>query len=218
MLLRRTLYCSCIDVQLASNSARSVTRRARILPFYGPPRRQVKLVAPRRSPCCAVGPRALSSALVQKVAGGPDAARDGAHAHHHRRRPFAHLLPWIVTAAIFAAIFSRVPVRKVWEALAGARLLPYLAIMVPYSVAYLAIDTFCLTRVLNWFNTRVAYRDVLPIRASTYLLTLINSHLGQGAIAVYLNRRDGVPLLEVARSVLFLMFVELYQLAFFSTL
>jgi hypothetical protein len=168
--------------------------------------------------CCAAAPWALSSALVQKVAGGPDAARGGAHAHHHRRRPFAHLLPWIVTAAIFAAIFSRVPLGKVWEALAGARLLPYLAIMVPYSVAYLAIDTFCLTRVLNWFNTRVAYRDVLPIRASTYLLTLINSHLGQGGLAVYLNRRDGVPLLEVGSSVLFLMFVELYQLAFFSTL
>jgi hypothetical protein len=130
----------------------------------------------------------------------------------------ARALPWIFTVLIFASIFKRVPFASVWRALEGARLLPYLAIMAPYSVFYLAIDTFCLTRVINWFNCRVAYADVLPIRATTYLLTLVNSNLGQGGIALYLNRRDGVPLLEVASSVLFLMFVELYQLTFFSSL
>ena len=34
---------------------------------------------------------------------------------------------------------------------------------VPRLVAYLVVDTFCLTRVLNWFNTTIAYRDVLPM-------------------------------------------------------
>ncbi len=126
-------------------------------------------------------------------------------------------LPWIVTILIFAAIFKRVPFASVWHALEGARLVPYLAIMAPYSVAYLAVDTFCLTRVINWFNCEIGYRDVLPIRATTYVLTLVNSNLGQGGIALYLHRRDGVPLVEVASSVLFLMFVELYQLTFFSS-
>ena len=90
--------------------------------------------------------------------------------------------------------------------------------MVPYSVMYLLVDTFCITRVVNWFNCRVAYRDVLPIRATTYLLTLINSQLGQGGIALYLNRRERVPFLEAASSVLFMMFVELYQLVLFSSI
>jgi hypothetical protein len=89
--------------------------------------------------------------------------------------------------------------------------------MMPYSVVYLLVDTFCLTRVINWFNARIAYRDVLPIRATTYLLTLINSPLGQGGVALYLNRRYDIPFLEVASSVLFMMFVELYQLVFFSS-
>ena len=127
------------------------------------------------------------------------------------------LLPWLVTIVIFALIFRRVPVAKVVEALRDVHVLPYLAIMMPYSVVYLLIDTFCLTRVLNWFNTRIAFRDVLPIRATTYLLTLVNSPLGQGSVALYLNRREGIPFLEVASSVLFMMFVELYQLVFFSS-
>lgn len=130
----------------------------------------------------------------------------------------ARLVPWVVTALVFALIFRRVPFASVWQALAGARLAPYFAIMVPYSVFYLLVDTFCLTRVINWFNSRVAYVDVLPIRATTYLLTLLNSPLGQGGIAVYLNRREGVPFFEIASSVLFLMFVELYQLTLFSSL
>ncbi len=136
----------------------------------------------------------------------------------HKRHGAKRLVPWVVTISIFALIFRRVPVAKVLEALANVRLVPYLAIMVPYSVVYLVIDTFCLTRVLNWFNTTIAYRDVLPIRATTYLLTLLNSPLGQGGVAVYLNRREGIPFLEVVSSVLFMMFVELYQLVFFSSL
>ena len=143
------------------------------------------------------------------------AANDRTRHHPHGLKRF---IPWIVTAVIFALIFRRVPVAKVVEALRGVHLLPYLAIMLPYSVVYLLIDTFCLTRVLNWFNAPIAYRDVLPIRATTYLLTLLNSPLGQGGVALYLNRREGIPLLEVGSSVLFMMFVELYQLVFYSSL
>jgi len=150
----------------------------------------------------------------------PASHADTGHEPHGRGRPplVVRLLPWIFTALIFAVIFSKVPFGRVWEALAGARLAPYVAIMVPYSVFYLLVDTFCVTRVVNWFNCRIAYTDVLPIRATTYLLTLINSQLGSGGIALYLHRRWGVPFLEAASSVLFMMFVELYQLVFYSSL
>jgi hypothetical protein len=146
----------------------------------------------------------------------PDAA-DTRSSSRHRHSLVKRVVPWIVTAVIFAVIFRRVPVAKVLEALRGVHVATYLAIMAPYSVVYLLVDTFCLTRVINWFNTRIAYRDVLPIRATTYLLTLINSPLGQGGVALYVNRRYGIPFLEVASSVLFMMFVELYQLVFFSS-
>ena len=128
------------------------------------------------------------------------------------------MVPWLVTALIFALIFRRVPFGQVWSALTEVRIVPYFAIMLPYSAFYLAVDTFCVSRVLNWFNCRIAYGDVLPIRATTYLLTLLNSSLGQGGIALYVHRREGVALLEVASSVLFMMFVELYQLVFYSSL
>jgi hypothetical protein len=160
---------------------------------------------------CLAAERPLWSARVH--ASPTEAGGSPRHHHHGLKR----ILPWIVTILIFASIFRRVPMGKVVDALRDVHLLPYLAIMMPYSVVYLLIDTFCLTRVLNWFNTTIAFRDVLPIRATTYLLTLVNSPLGQGGVALYLNRREGIPFLEVASSVLFMMFVELYQLVFFSS-
>ena len=54
------------------------------------------------------------------------------------------------------------------------------------------------------------------MRATTYILSLVNTQLGQGGIALYLHRRHQVPFWEVTGTVLFLSFVEVYQLAFYS--
>src|SRR4030095_8709032 len=65
---------------------------------------------------------------------------------------------------------------------------------------------------VNWFNTRIPYRDILPVRASTYILSILNEQLGKGVMAYYLNRRDGVPGGQVGSSILFIMFCEFYYL------
>jgi hypothetical protein len=58
----------------------------------------------------------------------------------------------------------------------------------------------------------------LPIRASAYILSLVNEQVSKGAIALYLNRRDGVPGWEVGSSMLFLMFCEYYSLMLWATI
>src|SRR5204862_462369 len=101
-------------------------------------------------------------------------------------------------------------------ALGGARWGRCLLLMVPYSAVYFFIDAFVVQRAVSWFNVPVAYRDILPVRATTYILSLVNTQLGQGGIALYLNRRHHIPFWEVTGTVLFLSFVEVYQLAFYS--
>jgi hypothetical protein len=73
-------------------------------------------------------------------------------------------------------------------------------------------------RVVSWFNARVRFADVLPIRASAYILSIVNEQIGKGAIAVYLHRRDGVPGWQVGSSMLFIMFCEFYYLLLWATL
>jgi hypothetical protein len=140
------------------------------------------------------------------------------------RRPalLARLAPWLITIACFAFLWTRIDGAARRQ---GSSALPFLlsvfervdwgtwlALMVPYSAFYFAIDSLVTWRVVNWFNARVALRDILPIRASTYILSILNEQLGKGAIAYYLHRRHGVPGWQVASSMLFIMFCEFYYL------
>jgi hypothetical protein len=59
---------------------------------------------------------------------------------------------------------------------------------------------------------KLCYADILPIRARAYILSIVNEQVSKGAIAFYLNRRDGVPGWEVSSSMLFIMFCEYYNL------
>ena len=82
----------------------------------------------------------------------------------------------------------------------------WLALMIPYSAFFFLVDSTVVWRVVSWFNARVPWIDILPIRASAYILSILNEQVGKGAMALYLNRRHGVPGWEVGSSMLFIMF------------
>ena len=88
----------------------------------------------------------------------------------------------------------------------------------PFSAFYWMIDSLCLTWVVRRFNAPMRFRDIVPIRASMYLLALINTNLGQGGVAYYLYRKAKIPFLEALSSILFIALMEIYQLFLFSTL
>jgi hypothetical protein len=102
------------------------------------------------------------------------------------------------------------------ETLAAGRWGLYLLLMAPYSLFYTLVDSFALQRAVAWFNVAVPYRDILPVRATAYILSLVNTQLGQGGIAVYLHRRHRLPFWQITGTVLFIALVEVYQLAFYS--
>ena len=84
--------------------------------------------------------------------------------------------------------------------------------MVPYSLFFFLIDSLIVWRVINWFNARVSYTDILPVRASTYILSILNEQVGKGAMALYLYRREEVPGWKLGSSMLFIMVCELVYL------
>src|SRR5262245_7017894 len=145
-----------------------------------------------------------------------------------KARLWQRLLPWVISVLCFAYLYQRLERAAAAE---GRRLLPYLAaifesvswsrwlmLMIPYCVLFLAVDSLVVWRVITWFNARLRYRDVLPIRASAYILSLVNEQVSKGAIALYLSRRNGIPGWEVGSSVLFIMFCEYYYLLGWATL
>ena len=104
------------------------------------------------------------------------------------------------------------------DVFANVQWLPWLGLMVAYSTFYFVIDTLVITRALNWFIKDIRYQDILPIRASTYIISVFNEQIGKGAMAYYLNRRDQVPGWEVSSVMLFIMFCEVFYLLIWATI
>jgi hypothetical protein len=143
-------------------------------------------------------------------------------------RRLLRLLPWLITIACFTYLYGRIDAAAARQ---DQTLLAYLAsvfqsvswwkwllLMAPYSVFFFLIDSLIVWRVISWFNTKVPYADILPIRASAYILSILNEQVSKGAMGIYLYRRDKVPGWEVGSSMLFIMFCEFYYLLGWATL
>ncbi len=168
----------------------------------------------------------MSSASGRPSAASSDAAPVPTPAR--RARWWQRLLPWLITAACFVYLYGRLDraasaqgqglgryLADVFEHVSWSR---WLALMIPYCALFVLVDSVVVWRVIGWFNARLRFADVLPIRASAYILSIVNEQVSKGAIAVYLSRRHGVPAWEVGSSMLFLMFCEYYYLLGWATL
>ena len=137
------------------------------------------------------------------------------------------LFSWAIAIGCFSYLYMRLSGAASRE---GLSLLEYLggvfarvswwhwlALMVPYSTFFFLIDSLIVWRVVSWFNTPIRYLDVLPIRGSSYILSILNEQVGKGAMGLYLNRRYGVPGWEVGSSMIFIMFCEFYYLLTWAT-
>ncbi len=124
----------------------------------------------------------------------------------------------IVTIAIFAVLFRRIPLPRLTSALAQADFGLFLAAMIPNTVFYFLWDTLVLTAVIRWFHGAVAYRELLPARAASYVVAFFNTNAGRGALAAYLSRRLSSPFLQLGSTVLFLVLTEYLHLVAWATI
>ncbi len=135
---------------------------------------------------------------------------------------------WAITLGCFWLLYQRIDgaATRQGQELAGylvaileqVNWLALIGLLIPYSLIFFLLDSVAVWRTVNWFNARVRYLDVLPVRASTYILSILNEQVGKGAMAMYLQRREQVPGWKLASSMLFLMFCEFYYLLGWATL
>ena len=157
----------------------------------------------------------------------PSPSAEAANAGPKRPRGWQQALPWAITLLCFGYLYTKVAGAAARE---GTDLASYLGaifarvswskwlmLMIPYSAFFFLVDSLVVWRVVSWFNTPLRYVDVLPIRGSSYILSILNEQVGKGAMGLYLNRRWGVPGWEVGSSMLFIMFCEFYYLLSWAT-
>jgi len=146
-----------------------------------------------------------------------------------KSNPWFRAATWLVTIGCFYLVYSRTEVAAAREGLTvveylvrffgQANWLAWLGLMIPYSVFFFLVDSHATWRVVRWFNApSLRLADMLPIRASAYILSLVNEQVGKGAISLYLFRRYDVPAWQAVSSMLLLGLMEIYQLLFFSSI
>ena len=144
-----------------------------------------------------------------------------------KQSPVGRLIFLLITGACFVYLYFRLNGAAARESMllteymtqvfANVAWGPWLALMVAYSLFYFLIDTLVVTRALNWLLADIKYKDILPIRASAYIISIFNEQIGKGAMAYYLNKRDQIPGWEVGSVMLFIMFCEIFYLLVWAT-
>jgi len=157
-----------------------------------------------------------------------DAAPPPAPAERRPAPLWQRAIPWAVAAACFVFLYFRIRPAAAERGLSVPAYLlevfatvewgAWLPLMIAYSTFFFLVDSLVVWRVVSWFNTPIRYPKILPIRASAYIISILNEQVGKGVMALYLNRRDGVPGWQVASSMLLIMFCEVFYLLGWATL
>ena len=135
-----------------------------------------------------------------------------------RRIAWARGVPVALTVVVFLLIFWRIPFGAFWHALSRAQLLPFLGLIGSFSLCFFLLDTFVLSKLIRWFHGPLPYRELLPVRAVTYLVSIINTQLAQGALALYMHRRFHTPLAQITSTVMLMILLETSNLILFATI
>ena len=161
-----------------------------------------------------------AEATANKVVQEPSPAKK-------KQSPVGRLIFLVITGACFVYLYFRLNGAAARESMplteymtqvfANVAWGPWLTLMVAYSLFYFLIDTLVVTRALNWLLADIKYKDILPIRASAYIISIFNEQIGKGAMAYYLNKRDQIPGWEVGSVMLFIMFCEIFYLLVWAT-
>lgn len=138
-------------------------------------------------------------------------------------------ITWLIALGCFYLVYARIEeaarrdnqtaLQYLLEFFSEANWILWLSLMIPYSIFFFLIDAHVTWRVVRWFNVpALKLTNILPIRASAYILSLVNEQVGKGAMSLYLLRRYRVPVWQAISSMILLGMVEIYQLLVFSAI
>jgi hypothetical protein len=115
------------------------------------------------------------------------------------------IAPYAIAIVALGWVLRQTDIHALGAALKHAPIGWFVAVSAVMLVLNCAADTFAMTTVFGWFGCHVPYRDLFVVRASTYLLAIVNYHVGQAAIVGYLYRARKVPFLRATGWILFII-------------
>jgi len=120
------------------------------------------------------------------------------------------VLPWLVAAGVFYYLFRQISPRQVLASLHYVSVPAFVSFGVVYFLTILTLDNWVLSRVFTRFDSPIGFRDLLPARCVSYLLSLVNYNAGQASLALYLKRTRDFSFFKTLGCIFFVTVVDLY--------
>ncbi len=118
------------------------------------------------------------------------------------------VIPFAISAALFAYLFSRIDAIAVGDAMTTTIALRWALPLVIFNVVTLAIESHCLHRVAVASGTLLDHWTAARIKAACYLLSVLNYVLGAAGLSVLLRRRAGFKLADAASMVFLISLLD----------
>jgi hypothetical protein len=132
------------------------------------------------------------------------------------KRRLKKIVPWLLGLGMIAYLFYKISLGKLLGAL-GRSNLPWLIGAVFFvDFGSLFTDTFATAKIFTWFLTPISFVELVPVRAATYLMAILNYNLGQAGLIYYIHRTKKVPVLAVTGLILMMMGTVFLGLGVFS--
>jgi hypothetical protein len=125
-------------------------------------------------------------------------------------RWFFRLLPWAITIGIFVWIGMTTDLPTLLAALQQAHWGLFFGSMIVLFTCTWLVDSAGIWWIYRRYHApALGYRQVLPVRGSTYVVGILNYAAASAAMAFYFRRRWGVGVIEGGSSLLLLMLMDL---------
>ncbi len=117
-------------------------------------------------------------------------------------------VPWLVAIGLMTLLVRRTGGEEILRALAGADVVFLLLATLLCTAINFSLDAFSLSRAISWFNAPMTFTRLAPVKASAYLVGILNYNVASGGIALWIARRCHVPFLEAVSTMLFVNAVD----------
>ena len=125
-------------------------------------------------------------------------------------------LSWGVATALMGYMLYTIPLEELSQALRRANISYLIGTVFFVDIGCLIADTWATSRIITWFLVPVRFMELLPVRAASYLMAILNYNLGQAGLVYYFHRVKGVPLLAATAMILMMMGTVVLMLSLMS--
>lgn len=123
--------------------------------------------------------------------------------------------PWLIAVVVLYLVFQRVSITDVFNSARQVDLRIFIPLLILNLVVHFLWDAKVYTLLFRWFKVPVTFREMLPVRSASHLLLMLNFFVGQGGMALLMNRWKGISLKRAGSIILFSVFNDYYLLLAF---